>query len=250
MSAPNPATPTSSAPFTASAHAHDGKTHLLLAATGSVATIKLPLIARTLSDAHATSLSIRILLTPSATHFLAGQSAEQPRLATLLELPAVDAIHTDAEEWTPAWTRGAPILHIELRRWADVMLVAPLSANSMAKMVGGWADGLVLSVLRAWDTDGLVEVGENGERGGMGRKKRVLVAPAMNTAMWRHPVTERQMGILEREWGVDVGGWVEVLRPVEKELACGDTGDGAMRDWREIVRVVEQGLGLVKGKEG
>jgi phosphopantothenoylcysteine decarboxylase len=77
----------------------------------------------------------------------------------------------------------------------------------------------------------------------------------MNTAMWRQPVTARQVRVLEDEWGVPgigkdgeaVGneqGWFEVLRPHEKELACGDVGDGAMKDWKVIVEVIEQRLGL------
>lgn len=62
----------------------------------------------------------------------------------------------------------------------------------------------------------------------------------MNTAMWEHPVTGEQVGRLEGEWG----GWFEVLRPVEKGLACGDVGGGAMRDWTEVVGVIERRLGL------
>ncbi|MCJ1293961.1 hypothetical protein MMC34_005518 [Xylographa carneopallida] len=221
-------------PFLASAHASDGKKHLLLAASGSVATIKIPLIISALSS-HP-SLSTRLILTPSASHFLAGQSAEQPALTSLLSLPTLAGIHLDADEWDPPWVRGAPILHIELRRWADLLVIAPLDANTLAKVVGGLADNLLTSVVRAWDTTGGLVEGDG--------VKRIVVAPAMNTAMWRHPVTGRQIAVLEGEWGVGSGGWMEVLRPVEKELACGDVGDGAMRDWREVVAVIEERLGL------
>lgn len=103
------------------------------------------------------------------------------------------------------------------------------------------ADNLLLSVVRAWDTTGEIDGG--GEKG---KKKRIIVAPAMNTAMWRHPVTAKQLSVLEEEWGVDAPGghgWIEVLRPVEKVLACGDAGDGAMREWTEVVAVVEERLG-------
>ncbi len=240
-------------PFSASEHAEDGKHHILLAATGSVATIKLPLLARTLSEHHPT-VSIRILLTPSAAHFLQSQSAEQPSLSSLLSIPAVDGIHEDQDEWSKPWVRGDGILHIELRRWADVLIISPLSANSLAKMVNGLSDGLLLSVVRAWDTTGLIDGVDR-----KGRKKRIFVAPAMNTAMWRHPVTGRQIRVLEEEWAspdeVEGGvrgdghagleeGWITVLRPMEKELACGDVGDGAMMDWRQIVAHVERHLGL------
>jgi phosphopantothenoylcysteine decarboxylase len=236
--------------FSAAQYAKDGKHHILLAATASVATIKLPLIARALSPHHP-SVSIRILLTPSATHFLQSQSAEQPSLSSLLALPGVEGIHEDADEWSKPWVRGDEILHIELRRWAHLLVIAPLSANSLAKIVNGLSDGLLMSVVRAWDTTGLVD-GVDGKS----RKKRVFVAPSMNTAMWRHPVTDRQIKVLEEEWGGtgkdehgegQIGlenGWVTVLRPIEKELACGDVGDGAMMDWRDIVAHVERYLGL------
>lgn len=243
-------------PFSAAKHANDGKHHILLAATGSVATIKLPLLARALSEHHPI-VSIRILLTPSASHFLQSQSVEQPSLSSLLTLPGVDGIHEDEDEWSKPWVRGDGILHIELRRWADVLVIAPLSANSLAKMVNGLSDGLLLSVVRAWDTTGLID-GVDGK----GRKKRIFVAAAMNTAMWRHPVTGRQIRVLEEEWGSTDGiegvegdgqagpgkGWITVLRPMEKELACGDVGDGAMMDWREIVAHVERHLGLESKK--
>lgn len=226
----------SSTPFVAADHANDGKRHLLLAASGSVATIKLPSIVGALSQ-HS-NLSVRIVLTKSAQNFLAGQSAEQPPLETLRDVQNVDGIYLDEDEWSKPWTRGGGILHIELRRWAHILVIAPLSANSLAKMTMGLADNLLLSVVRAWDTTGEVE--------GVGKRKRIIVAPSMNTAMWRHPIGKKQLKVLEEDWGVNSkdGGWVEVLRPIEKELACGDVGDGAMREWKEIVSVIEQRLEL------
>ncbi|KAK0636327.1 flavoprotein-domain-containing protein [Bombardia bombarda] len=112
----------------------DSRKHLLLAASGSVATIKIPDIVKALAK-HEGKLSIRIILTDAARHFLGGQSLEQPTVSSLLHLPNVDAVYDDAAEWGPhPWRRGASILHIELRRWADIMVVAPLSANTMAKV--------------------------------------------------------------------------------------------------------------------
>lgn len=88
-------------------------------------------------------------------------------------------------------------------------------------------EGLLGGVVRAWDV-----------------RKRVVVAPAMNTAMWEHPITGEQMGVLRGRWA-----WVTVLEPVEKRLACGDVGTGAMREWSEVVEFVVRELGL-EGKGG
>jgi phosphopantothenoylcysteine decarboxylase len=96
---------------------HDGKAHLLLAASGSVASVKLPLIISALK--HYPNLSIRVILTKSAAHFFTGQSSEQPTVAALASLPNVDAVHQDEDEWVEPWTRGMKILHIELRRWSS-----------------------------------------------------------------------------------------------------------------------------------
>lgn len=242
MAVPQPADRTI---FRAADHASDGKLHLLIACTGSVATIKLPVILTALSR-HSPRLSIRLVLSATATAFLAGQTGVQPTPQQLLAVPGVDGLHLDADEWTPAWTRGAPVLHIELRRWADVMLVAPLSADALGKVALGLADNLVTSVLRAWDTTGLID----GLREGVGSEirtkeglKRVLLAPAMNTAMWLHPVTGKHMKVLE-EWSEKNGGWITILPPIEKELACGDVGGGAMMEAHSIVAKVESVLGF------
>ena len=73
----------------------------------------VPVIIQALSE-HKDTLSIRIVLTESATHFLGGQSPEQPTVSSLLQLPNVDAVYRDRDEWGPqAWRRGASILHIE-----------------------------------------------------------------------------------------------------------------------------------------
>ena len=140
-----------------------------------------------------------------------------------------------------------------------MLVIAPLSANTLAKITGGFSDNLLTSVVRAWDTTGELSTVDGAEAEGtspgqLRGKKRIIVAPAMNTAMWRHPITKRQIKVLEKEWGVceesadlhddEAGGWFEVLRPQEKELACGDVGDGAMKDWKEIVKVIELRMGL------
>lgn len=229
----------------------DGDLHVLLCASGSVATIKIPNMINALSKHK--NVRIRLIFTTSAANFLQGQSAEQPSIADIEALPNVDAVYFDADEWAKPWVRGNKILHIELRRWADIMVIAPLSANELAKMTQGWSDNLLLSVVRAWDTTGMVDPvrevpgvkwAEEVTASRVMRKKRILVAPSMNTAMWMQPITKKQIDILAGEWGVENGGWFEVLQPMAKELACGDVGGGAMKDWKEIVEVVEDRLGL------
>lgn len=249
----------------ASDHHNDRKHHLLLAATGSVATIKIPLILEALS--HHPNLSIRLILSESARQFLQGQSAEQPSISEIAKTTNLDGIYFDEDEWSKPWVRGDSILHIELRRWADLMVVAPLSANGLAKISQGVSDNLVSSVIRAWDFSGLIDGARPGvalpysngksrvELEGLpeafrdGGRKGIVVAPAMNTAMWGHPITAKQLAVLEEEWGVEKGGWFEVLRPMEKMLACGDTGSGAMQKWEEIVEVIEKRLALADNKD-
>lgn len=225
--------------FSAQQYLRDDKIHILLAASGSVATIKLPNIAEALGRHH--NVSIRIILTKSAERFLAGQSLEQPPLEALRQIAGVDDVYRDEDEWVVPWTRGEPILHIELRKWAHLLLIAPLSANTMAKMTMGISDNLLLSVVRAWDTTGTVDVALKN------KKPIIFVAAAMNTAMWKHPITKKQLGVLQDEWGwseSNQDGWITLLQPIEKSLACGDVGSGAMMDWRDIVRVVEDHFGL------
>ncbi|KFH47726.1 thymidylate synthase-like protein [Hapsidospora chrysogenum ATCC 11550] len=201
-----------------SAAIDDGKKHLLLAASGSVATIKLPLIISWF-EKHK-NLSIRVIVTKSATNFLAGQSPEQPTVASLASLPNVDGVYLDEDEWSDPWTRNANILHIELRRWAHLLAVVPMSANLLARVTGGLSDDLLTNVIRAWDT-----------------KRPIMVAPAMNQLMWEHPVTAKQIAVLAEEWD-----WFEVIAPQVKALACGDVGQGGMREWNEVVLLIEQRL--------
>ena len=196
----------------------DGKQHLLLAASGSVATIKLPLILSSLKNHK--NLSIRVIFTKAATHFLAGQSHEQPTIASLTSLFNVDAIYCDEDEWIEPWTRNSKILHIELRRWAHLLAIVPMSADLLAKVTGGLCDDLLTNVIRAWDV-----------------KRTIVATPAMNQMMWEHPITVKQVKILTEEWA-----WFQVLSPQVKELACGDVGQGGMCDWHEIVAVIEEQL--------
>ncbi|XP_021082519.1 phosphopantothenoylcysteine decarboxylase isoform X4 [Mesocricetus auratus] len=114
--------------------------------------------------------------------------------------------------------RSDPVLHIDLRRWADLLLVAPLDANTLGKVASGICDNLLTCVIRAWD-----------------RSKPLLFCPAMNTAMWDHPITAWQVGQLK------AFGYMEIPC-VSKKLVCGDQGLGAMAEVETIVEKVKEVL--------
>lgn len=120
------------------------------------------------------------------------------------------------------------------------MVIAPMSANLLAKVANGLCDDLITCVIRAWDTDPA-----NG--------RKILVAPAMNTFMWTHPITAQQLSTLTDAWSVKTGdshaSWFEVLPPQVKTLACDDTGQGGMCDWVHIVSVIEDRLDLNSGSK-
>ena len=89
-----------------------------------------------------------------------------------------------------------------------------MSANLLAKVTGGFCDDLLTNVIRAWDTDP-----SNPKRA------TIIAAPAMNSMMWTHPLTAKQIAILNEEWG-----WFEFWLSQVKTLACGDIGQGGMCD--------------------
>lgn len=204
---------------------------ILLAVTGSVAAVRTDAFVTTLTEA---GHDIRLAFTKSAEFFVPHWSELGPdsRFAT----------YRDRDEWPEkGWNRGDDVLHIELGRWADALLIAPLDAHTLAKWAQGLADNLVTSILRAWDYD-----------------KPLVVAPAMNTRMWDHPVTRRHLAqiLFDREeiWPTAghlprveeiVAGferWYEPVRivmPVEKRLACGDVGMGGMAEVETVVNRLE-----------
>src|SRR5205823_969202 len=106
----------------------------------------------------------------------------------------------DEDEWPgQKYQRGDTVLHIELRRWADLFLVAPLDANTLAKLANGLSDNCLTCVWRAWDP-----------------ARPVMLAPAMNTLMWEHPLTARHLrqlaadaGASESPAGLDQDGMVD-----------------------------------------
>lgn len=193
-------------PFTAFFEKEDDKKfHILIGATGSVATIKIPLIIDKLFKIYTPEkVSIQLIVTKPAEHFLNG-------------LKISSKVKIWREEDSIADTNNDMMLFHELRRWADILLIAPLSANSLAKLANGICNNLLTSVFRDWTISGAP----------------ILVAPAMNTFMYMNPMTKRHYLAIEENFP-----FVEILKPVEKVLICGDIGMGGMREWSDIVEIV------------
>ena len=147
----------------------------------------------------------------------AGEEFVTPLSASAL---AAQKVYRDLFDLTDEAEMG----HIELSRDADLLVVAPCTADLMAKMAGGHANDLASTVLMATD-------------------KRVLIAPAMNVRMWQHPATQRNLATLQ-------GDGVLVVGPNEGDMACGEYGPGRMAEPLEIVAAVEAALmdGPLKGR--
>lgn len=168
-----------------------------------MATIKLIPLIDLLQNQHR-GLNISVVSTHNALHFF-----DQ----TELKAKGVK-LHLDQDEWDAWRIISDPVLHIELRKWADMMVIAPLDANTLGKLAYGLCDNLLTCIVRAWDM-----------------KKPLLVCPAMNTFMFSHPITKKSIEELESF------GYV-VIPTVKKKLACGDTGEGAMAEVETISSLI------------
>lgn len=169
---------------------------ILLIAGGGIAAYKVHELVRLLKTR---GCAVRIILTAAAEQFV-----------TPLSLAALsgERVYTSLFSLTDEVEMG----HIQLSRSADLVVVAPATADLMAKMANGLADDLASTALLATD-------------------KRVLLAPAMNVRMWRHPATERNIGTLKRDG-------VTLIGPNDGEMACGEFGPGRMAEPNEILAAI------------
>ena len=169
---------------------------ILLGVTGSIAAYKSAFLVRLLVKAGA---EVRVIMTPSAKDFISKLT-----LSTLSKNKVLVELF-DEESWAN---------HVMLGRWADVMLIAPLSCNTLAKMAHGQCDNLLLAVY-------------------LSATCPVVVAPAMDEDMWHHQATKENIQKL-----VEYGNRVI---PVDKgELASGLVGDGRMAEPENIVKYLEE----------
>jgi phosphopantothenoylcysteine decarboxylase / phosphopantothenate---cysteine ligase len=178
---------------------------ILLIIGGGVAAFKSLDLIRRLRERGA---AVQTVLTPAAERFVTPLSA-----AALSAAPVRQDLFNLLDE--------AEMGHIELSRSADLLVVAPATADLLAKMANGHADDLASTTLLATD-------------------KRVLVAPAMNVRMWNHPATQRNVAQLMADGVVFVG-------PEEGEMACGEFGPGRMSEPMAIVAAIAEELGKKDG---
>lgn len=214
------------------------KKNLIIACTGSVATVKIPELVVKLSH----SFNIKLIVTNASKHFLGVSVAyNKDMFLCFLQLLSDDSLkkiqsfseyisvlkidktktennavslYCDEDEWLPYKNvKKDSVLHIDLRKWADILLICPLSANTLAKIANGLSDNLVTCVVRAWDF-----------------KDPIILCPAMNTKMWENPFTKKHLDDFSA-----IAENLEVVYPVVKTLACGDIGAGALATITEIV---------------
>jgi phosphopantothenoylcysteine decarboxylase len=246
--------------------------------TGSVAAIRVPMLVEAL---RAGGHDARVVATEPALYFFDPRALPAPAEDAGPPLGRT-ALFRDADEWPrrsapalgarrsalgPAEThrllssretraerralpshgvyqRDDPVLHVELRRWADLLLIAPLDANTLAKLAHGLSDNLLTCLYRAWD-----------------RRRPILLAPAMNTFMWENPLTGRHLRLLLDLHGDGAAApppgapldaviaalnrdcpRLRVCPPQSKRLACGDEGVGAMAEVDAIAAAVAEQL--------
>lgn len=167
--------------------------NVVLGVSGGIAAYKAPELVRRLRDAGA---DVRVILTPNAARFVSP-----------LALSAVSNHGVILEQWGDAQQGGVD--HIELARWADVLLIAPATANVIAKLTVGIADDALTTYAVA-------------------HRRAILIAPAMNTFMLGHATVQANVEAL-RVRGVDI------IEPDSGMLACGEEGAGRMPDPPVIV---------------
>ncbi|HKR64341.1 MAG TPA: bifunctional phosphopantothenoylcysteine decarboxylase/phosphopantothenate--cysteine ligase CoaBC, partial [Thermoanaerobaculia bacterium] len=167
--------------------------NIVLGISGGIAAYKAPELVRRLRDVGA---DVRVVLTPNAARFVSP-----------LSLAAVSEHGVISDQWGDASSGGVD--HIELARWAELLLIAPATANILAKLAHGIADDALTTYALA-------------------HRAAVLVAPAMNTYMLAHPTVQENIDTLRRRG-------VEIIEPVNGLLACGEEGAGKMPDVPELV---------------
>lgn len=170
--------------------------HIILGVTGSIAAYKAATLTRLLVKEGA---SVKVVMTPLAKEFITPLT-----MATLSKSPImVDFYNPENGDWNS---------HVDLGLWADLYLIAPASANTIGKMAGGIADNLLLTTY-------------------LSAKCPVMVAPAMDLDMYKHPATQRNLKVLQSFGNI-------IIEPESGELASGLIGKGRMEEPEKIVSFI------------
>ena len=172
--------------------------NILLGVTGGIAAYKAPDLVRKLT---ALGANVRVVLTDSAAEFVSP-----------LSLQAVSGNPVHQHLLDPA--AEAAMGHIELAKWADILVIAPATANTLAKLAHGMADDLLTTLYLATTA-------------------RVFIAPAMNQQMWKAPATQSNLSLLASRDTYFIG-------PASGEQACGDIGAGRMVEPIDIANEIAQ----------
>ncbi len=175
---------------------------ILLIVGGGIAAYKACELIRL---ARKAGIGVRCVLTAGGAHFITPMT-----LAALSENP----VHTSLWDLKDEAEMG----HIQLSREADLVVIAPATADLLAKMAAGIADDLATTLLLATD-------------------KPVLAAPAMNVRMWQHAATRRNVATLR-------GDGITVMEPDEGPMACGEFGPGRLPEPDAILAAITKALGL------
>jgi phosphopantothenoylcysteine decarboxylase/phosphopantothenate--cysteine ligase len=179
---------------------------ILIAVTGSIAAYKSILLVRLLVKEGA---EVKVIMTASSKDFVSSLT-----LSTLSKNPVISELF-DEDSWSN---------HVMLGRWADLMVIAPLSCNTLAKMANGLCDNILLATY-------------------LSATCPVVVAPAMDEDMWRHPSIQENLKKLE--------SFGNKIIPVEKgELASGLIGEGRMAEPETILQFIQDNFFLTKDLEG
>jgi phosphopantothenoylcysteine decarboxylase/phosphopantothenate--cysteine ligase len=170
--------------------------NLLLGVTGGIAAYKTAdLVSLAVKAGH----EVRVMMTANASRFVGPATFEG-----LCGHPVMTDTFADA------------MAHIEWAKWADVVCIAPLSANTLGKLACGLANDALSTVTMA-----------------IPRGTPVVLGPAMNTEMWSHPVVQRNL-----EWISQLARYT-VVAPISKRLACGDEGVGALAEPADLLVAIE-----------
>ncbi len=184
--------------------------HVVVGVTGSIAAHKaIDLVSLLTKGCDGTRCELRAVMTADAQKFV----TEVP-FRTLSRNAVVRDLYESDEQWTPR--------HIALADWADLLVIAPATANTIAKLAHGIADNALTCLALA-----------------LRQETGLLIAPAMNGRMWQHPATVENVRVLKSRG-------VEFIGPEEGLQACGYSGKGRMSPVEQIAERVRQKLSEVR----